>query len=323
MDLIERYLAAIGRQLPSNQAADIERELRDVLLSRIEEQEDRLGRPLTRPEVEALLVDFGHPLTVAGRYRRTQQLIGPEVFPFWWAAVKVMLSIVAAVYLVLITIGVLTHKTPAEFNRTVPSIWYVAVYLFGLITLVCMAIERFGKTRILQRWKPANLPPAVKQRSRFEIAAEMAVDVVFILWWSGLIHFRNWLPPYPGFLTIDLAPVWAAWHWPILAYYVVEIAANLIALARPGWITANAAILAGRYLDADHTRRPLAGGQLADPAAPRHDDAAGQYGLGHEGGYRPDNLRHGDPDRSGGMASAPVAADAAKRRLETTDAASA
>jgi hypothetical protein len=247
MDLIERYLAAIGRQLPGKQSADIENELRDVLLSRVEEQEAQLGRPLTREELEALLVDFGHPLTVAGRYRRTQHLIGPEVFPFWWAAVKVMLSIVAGVYLVLIAIGVLTHKTPAEFNRTVPSIWYVAVYLFGMITLICMAIERFGKTQVLQRWKPANLPPAIKQRSRFEIAAEMAADVVFILWWSGLIHFRNWIP-FPGLVTFDLAPVWAAWHWPILAYYVAELVANTIAVAWPGRVWTNAAILIGRYL---------------------------------------------------------------------------
>lgn len=248
MDLIERYLAAIGRQLPGKQAGDIETELRDVLLSRVEERQAQLGRALTRDELAALLTDFGHPLTVAGRYRRTQHVIGPEVFPFWWAAVKVMLGLVAGVYLVLIAIGALSGRTPAEFNRAVPSVWYVAIYLFGLITLVFMGFERFGKTAFLQKWKPLNLPPAAKQRSRFEVAAEIAVDVVFVLWWSGVIHFRNWLPSYPGRLTVDMAPVWAAWYWPVLAYYAAEAVANLIVLARPGWITANAAALCGRYL---------------------------------------------------------------------------
>lgn len=181
MDLIERYLAAVGRQLPSHQADDIRAELRDGLLSRVEEQEASRGRPLTGDEVGALLVDFGHPLVVAGRYRKTQHLIGPEVFPFWWAAVKIMLSIVAGVYLVLIVLGGLTQKTPAEFNRAVPSIWYVGVYLFGMITLVCMCIERFGKTGALLKWKPRNLPPAMgKTRSRFELAAEITWDTIFI-----------------------------------------------------------------------------------------------------------------------------------------------
>ena len=82
MDLIERYLAAIGRQLPAKQAVDIESELREALLSRQEERESELGRPLTRQDIEALLLEFGHPLVVAARYRNTQQLIGPEIFPF-------------------------------------------------------------------------------------------------------------------------------------------------------------------------------------------------------------------------------------------------
>jgi hypothetical protein len=247
MDLIERYLAAIGRQLPDNQAGDITSELRDVLMSRQEEQEERLGRPLTRAELEAMLVEFGHPLTVAGRYRQTQYLIGPEVFPFWWAAVKVMLTVIAGIYLVLIVIGVLTDDTPARFGRGVPSVWYVVIYLFGLITLVCMGIERFGKARILQRWDPGNLPPAKgKQRSRFELGTEIAADAVFIAWWIGWIHFEN-IIPHPDFLRFDLAPVWSIWHWPILAYFAVELVANLIVIARPGWVRGNAAILTARY----------------------------------------------------------------------------
>ena len=107
-----------------------------------------------------------------------------------------------------------------------PSAWYVAVYLFGLITLVCVGIERFGKTQVLQEWRPGNLPPATgKQRSRFEISAEIAVDVVFILWWLGLIHFRNMIP-YPGLPgarrpgadldDLALADPWLlrCWKWP-------------------------------------------------------------------------------------------------------------
>jgi hypothetical protein len=80
MDLLDRYLAAIARHLPDAQKADVTAELRDVLLSQIEDEEARLGRPLERKELEALLVRFGHPLTVSGRYRKVQHLIGPEVF---------------------------------------------------------------------------------------------------------------------------------------------------------------------------------------------------------------------------------------------------
>ncbi|HEX2815343.1 MAG TPA: hypothetical protein VHN39_03045 [Phenylobacterium sp.] len=250
MDLIERYLAAIGRQLPSKQVGDITSELRDVLLSRVEDQEAALGRPLERTELEALLIDFGNPLTVAGRYRKVQHLIGPEVFPYWWAGVKIALSIVLGVYLVLVILAAAMGKTNAEFRRTVPDIWYVAVYIFGMVTLVCAAIERTGKMQILLRWKPSRLPPAVgKPRSRFEAAVAVTMDVIFILWWTGLIRFRDVLPqPYPRFITVEMAPVWAAWYWPILGYAVAEIAAKLVAVARPAWSVTNTAILTVRYL---------------------------------------------------------------------------
>jgi hypothetical protein len=249
MDLIERYLAAIGRQLPARQAGDIKAELRDVLMSRVEEQEERLGRPLTRQDLEALLIDFGNPLTVAGRYRKVQHLIGPEVFPYWWAAVKIALSILLGVYLVLIILAA-SLGNAIDFKRLEPDLLAEAVNIFGLITLVCVAIEQSGKMPILLKWKPSRLPPAIgKPPSRFEAAVAVGMNVVFILWWTGLIRFRDLAPqPWPHFITVAMAPVWTAWYWPILAYSVAEIAAKLIAAARPAWAVTNAAILTVRYL---------------------------------------------------------------------------
>lgn len=248
MDLIERYLAAIGRNLPSKQAPDIKAELRDVLLSRVEEQEAERGRPLDRGEVEALLTDFGHPLTVASRYRKVQHLIGPEVFPFWWATVKVMLAVVAGVYLVLIVVAGLAHKTEAEFNHAVPSASYVVIYLFGVITAAFAGFELFRATAWLGKWRPGNLPPATsKTRSPFELGAEITSDVVFILWWLGLIHVRSFFS-YPGFLSVGLAPVWMAWKWPIVGYGLLEIAVDFVAIVQPGLSRTNAGAGIVRYM---------------------------------------------------------------------------
>ncbi|WP_309606437.1 hypothetical protein [Phenylobacterium sp.] len=253
MDLIERYLAAVARNLPGKQAGDITAELRDVLLSRVEDLEATLGRPLERAEVEQLLIDFGHPLVVAWRYRKVQHLIGPEIFPFWWAGVKVVLSLVLGLYLVLVILGVLLGKSEAEFRRGVPDIWYVAVYLFGLVTLVCAGIERFGKTQALRKWKPSRLPPAGgKPRSRIEAVVEGGMTVVFILWWTGLIHFRDalleHLPPWTAVITADLAPVWSQYHWPILSYAAMDLAVNLMIVFRPAALRLNAGLSLVRYL---------------------------------------------------------------------------
>ena len=64
MDLVERYMAAIRRNLPAAKADDIAAEIAEDLESRREDREDALGRPLTREETEAMLRSFGHPLVV-------------------------------------------------------------------------------------------------------------------------------------------------------------------------------------------------------------------------------------------------------------------
>jgi len=261
-DLIDRYLAAVARELPETQRADITAELRDELMSSLEAQEERLGRPLTREELETALVEFGNPLVVAGRYRKVQHLIGPEIFPFWWAGLRAALLVVAAVYLVLAVLSAVASGDAVRVaDRIAPSLTFALIFTFGAVTLFCAAMERSGKPGVLARWKPGNLPPAHgRTRSRFEIMVEMGMGLVVLLWWIGLIHFRNVLPGIG--LRIDLAPVWAAWFWPILAYVAAELGLNLLALMRPGWVRLNgglmivrcltgAAILAG-VMQADH-----------------------------------------------------------------------
>ncbi len=248
MDLLERYLSAIARALPVAQAADIQAELRDVLLSRVEEQEERLGHPLSREELEALLMAFGHPLVVAGRYRRVQHLIGPEVFPFWWAGLKTTLAIVAAIYLVLTIVAIAAEGPQPVLIRLWPSLWTALLMTFAIVTLAGLCVERYAPARMLQRWKPRQLPPpGRKMRSPFDIAAEIAMGAAFILWWTGLLHFRNFVSAPDG-VRIDMAPVWATWHWPILAYAVFEIGVNVYALARPGRSRVDSGLTLLRYV---------------------------------------------------------------------------
>jgi hypothetical protein len=246
MDLLERYLGAIERALPTAQAADIKAELRDVLLSRVEEQEARLGRPLTKLELEVLLVDFGHPLVVAGRYRKIQHLIGPEVFPFWWAWMRTTLAIVAGIYVSLIMVEIVAGGHDV-LDRRLPSLWIGLLIAFAIVTLVGVAMELYPPARVLQKWDPRQLPPpGRKTRSPFEITIEIGAGVMSALWWMGVLHFRDWLP-IPKSIQVELGPVWADYYWPILGYIGLQIGANLLALARPGATRLNAGVSAVRY----------------------------------------------------------------------------
>lgn len=249
MDLLERYLAAVAAELPEAQRADITAELRDVLMTRIEDKESELARPLTARELEALLSDYGHPVAVAGRYRKTQYLIGPEMFPFWWKGLKVTLSWVAGIYVVMIILGVLAGRGADQLLGRAPSLTVALLFSFGVVTLGAAALERYGRTPFLAKWRPHDLPPVggrlCKARSPFELAVETAMSVVFLLWWIGAISFRSFTPDW---LDLSLAPVWQVLFWPIVAYSALEIGANLVAITRPGLAQLNAGLTAAKFL---------------------------------------------------------------------------
>lgn len=92
MTLLKHYVNAVRMYLPKGpQQNDILSELSGHLQSKMDEEEEALGRPLTEIEQEALLTQHGNPAIVAERYgapRRSVafgwQLIGPELFPLYF-----------------------------------------------------------------------------------------------------------------------------------------------------------------------------------------------------------------------------------------------
>jgi hypothetical protein len=271
MNLVERYLAAICRELPRRNADEIVAELKDVLLSKIEDQEADLGRPLTDKEIEQMLIAFGHPLIVAGAYRKTQYLIGPEMFPFWLATMRTVLMIGGAILLVSILVSAADVTAAPVFllQRVLHAAWPAFIWAFGVVTLVFAFNERMGRYRIGYKWTPRQLPPARSPgRKRFDMMAEIGAALVMILWWTGLIRFRQWLPAPPS-LDIHLSAAWAPFHGALIAFWAASILINLVALSRPGWVRLNAGVsLAKNIAGCTLSALILSDGPLVEAAAP-------------------------------------------------------
>jgi hypothetical protein len=240
MQVLDRYLAAVARRLPKDQAGDITAELRDNLLSEIEEKEAGLGRKLKPRELDALLIGFGHPLAVAARYGQPRYLIGPELYPFWFATLRVVFAIFAAIVVVGLVIAAASGQLQSrQVAQGLGQLWPTALMVFAIVTLVFAVLERAWKGKVKLNWSPRQLPtPRRRGRKPIEILSQMVADVVVILWWVGLIHFRDFTP-IPPFIQVHLAPVWATLFWPILAYNVAEFVFGAVELARPGWVRGN------------------------------------------------------------------------------------
>lgn len=161
MDLIETYLDAVAAQLPRDTRDDIVAELRDTLLSQVEEREDALGRPLTDDEREELVHAMGHPLVVGARYRAGPHLvIGPELFPYWLFAVKVGLLILVAVFALNLVAGLFggLFNAGQAFGQSFSGLFGSGLTLIGAVTVAGVAMEHFGlRPAYFDTWRVKDL----------------------------------------------------------------------------------------------------------------------------------------------------------------------
>ena len=239
MDLLDRYLAAVRRNLPSSKADDITAELRDVLLERAEAREEALDRSLGKAEWEGLLTEFGHPLVVAARYREKQSLVGPELYPFYLYSLKLFGAITAFGTPAITLIKAAVH--PADVGQFMAqllhSLWWAATTVVGTTTIVFALIERYGGVdRHFRNWKPGVLPgidPAGREPGRFETVVEVALGVAVLLWWVGVIHIPMAIGA--GSFRLDLAPIWTELYWPVFAVLAVRLLYNIVRWLKRDW----------------------------------------------------------------------------------------
>jgi hypothetical protein len=237
MDLQERYLHAVRRSLPAAKAGDIVAELRDVLATRQEDREEALGRPLTEDETAAMLKDFGHPLVVASRYRPQQWLIGPDVFPFYWFVMRIVVLVIVGIDIATGVARVIFGNQPAlqVLAQTFGSISMSLLINVGVLTVIFAIMERAGfPADHVKQWKPEQLPAVEdKQKSVWESAFEVAANLLVLLWWVGLIHLP-WSNANSEF-RMEPAPIFAQLYWPILVLLAVRLVENVFEWFRPGW----------------------------------------------------------------------------------------
>ena len=235
MDLLENYLAAVRRNLPAKDAADITAELRDVLLDRAEEQEANTGSV----DWTLLLREFGHPLSVAARYRKEQWLIGPELYPFYVHFLKMIVGIVLLVITAIAVVkGALWASAPGPaITGFLGSMWSAAAATVGSVTIMFVIIERFARRKTSEciHWHPNELPDVLdRQPSVAGSVFEVAAGALILLCWLGVI-------PTPALasaeFTLQPAPIWAELHWPIAILLAARLIYNLVVWLRPRWTT--------------------------------------------------------------------------------------
>ncbi|MCB9008749.1 MAG: hypothetical protein H6656_15505 [Ardenticatenaceae bacterium] len=197
-EMIDRYVNEVGQHLPRKTRADIEMELRSLLLDTLEEQSD--GEPTPKITAE-LLREFGHPEAIAAQYRPEESLIGPKLFPHYKVGVVITVSIIGAFHLLGLGFA-LWQSGGADFVDKalsfIVSFGRSAIINAGIVTLVFALIERtVGDSLELpdhkaKGWNPFDLPP-VKDPDRInrgELIVGIFFTIAFLVW---LNFFPDWL----------------------------------------------------------------------------------------------------------------------------------
>ncbi len=252
LELVERYIAAVGRHLPPKQTQDILEELRGAVMERVEDRERGLARPLDRKEVGEILKSFGSPLLAASRYAGTQHLIGPAVYPYFWPAQRLVVGIVVAIAIVgSVVRGLLNDRPYSIVASALSNAWDGALLAFAIVTLIFIALDQSrAGARMEASWRPESLPPdrGSKPKTFFESVFSLAFDAVFIAWWVGWLPMIGdaWSRRDDPDLSVVMNPLaWDVVFYPVLALALVSAAIHAADIVHPSWTRIRSVVMMG------------------------------------------------------------------------------
>jgi hypothetical protein len=238
MELVDRYLQAIKTFLTGKNQDDILLELRESLLSQIDEKEQSLGRPPTSEEVESIIRESGPPFMVAARFGPHRSLIGPALFPFYWLALKVLLFVALVAQLIESSIRVIVNSDTSALFAIPRNLLLEAVWITGIFAVVEYALSLANVKWKPIRWNPKSLP---KLRGELKVARRSESIAAIIFGLAGLVWLRT-LPNsifLAGQPDLVFAPIWSMMYRFFVLLAIAGVLRGIALLIRPHWAAFN------------------------------------------------------------------------------------
>ncbi len=165
MNLIDRYVTAVGKHLPRKNRLDIEAELRSTLEDMLEDRSQQTNRPADETLSAEILQEFGAPRQVAETYQTHPYLIGKRMFPVYVMVLKIVFFAVT-LGLSIATIISMVNPTMASpdflnvLGKFTASLVNALVIAFGNVTIIFAILERtlpVSEFEATHAWTPADL----------------------------------------------------------------------------------------------------------------------------------------------------------------------
>jgi hypothetical protein len=251
MNLLERYLQAIGQYLPSATRQDVLNELRVNLEAQIDDRAEELNRPLTDSELSQLLQAHGRPEVVAARYLPQRSLIGPTIFPSYLFTLRKAFPLVVLIYVIAQAISLFAEPQQGDLLRgifrSIVQIVPTLLIFWASVTIVFAIIE-FAHTRPgfdtrwmpSSSWDPTKLPTLhdttnPKPKSFATRVADLGFHILWILYVLAIpAHPFLIIGPSDWYLrqlgNAAFAPAWATFYVLLLVLLGFQLITKILAL---------------------------------------------------------------------------------------------
>jgi len=233
MQILDRYVNAVGKYLPERQRDDILKELAANLQAEIDDREAELDRALSEDEIAQILKRHGHPMAVAGRYAPPRYLIGPTLFPVYWFVIVRAIPIATLVYGIVSAVLLATGPhSGQEIRAALLRYPGVLFNVAGWVTLVFAVFDlgmrgHHWSLKEIQNWDPRKLPdPKPAAPNRLGLILEATMGALFTAWIALIPRYPYLLlGPAAAYLSksaIQLAPIWQAMYWPVVLFFAAR-----------------------------------------------------------------------------------------------------
>jgi hypothetical protein len=197
MELIDRYVNAVGKRLHPSRRESVEVELRTSILDALE---SRGASPDSEEDVVAVLSALGEPERLAEEYQPNRRyVIGPELFPLFMRTVRVALvTLVVSSMLgfgILLLLGGLAGFRAGTLLVEVLGFAVQAALVVSVVLVAVFAWLQRAEVRLPRSlhpnattWDPRSLPArnAAEEAPRFEVLVGLVAAAVVLVVLGGI-----------------------------------------------------------------------------------------------------------------------------------------
>jgi hypothetical protein len=244
-ELIDRYVAAVGRQLPRRLRADVDAELRSTLWDALEDRRGLPDGPTDEALVAELLTELGPPDSMAAQYTGNRCLIGPRLYPIFLLVTRLVLIVLLGTQIFGLLVALARSgieevwPTMADSLLALPGSLLASLGLMVLIFAVLERVNAPAAERFERAWDPSQLP-AVDEPNLIQPAG-VVVEIVLTVAAVVLFNFYpQWvgvnLPEGGGWQHYSvLTQAFADYMWALNILFGLSILQNLILLGQGEW----------------------------------------------------------------------------------------